>query len=292
MNWIDRKNIDTQKWDEQVSNSPIENIFLYSWYLDAVAESWGAIVTSGYQTILPVPYTSKLGVRQFIQAPFTREYDIIGNQFSWKDAMNIISEKFKSIHFRSRESGILAFEKQRRNQEIDLTQDFQSCYSTNARRILKKTGAFVLEQGNSPEVLLTLFRENVAHKIESVSNSDLKALQNLMQVSLEKKKGELFCVKDGEEIVAAGFFLLDKKRITYLKGASTDQAKKSGAMYFLLDQAMNQFKLKYHTFDFGGSDVANVAGFYHKFGAKDRTYFDYCWSDLPRWFKAIKKIKA
>lgn len=291
MKLIQRTEIDTRRWDQKIAQSGVENVFLYSWYLDAVCPNWAALVTENYNTLLPVPYTTKLGVKQFIQAPFTREYDIVGAEFGWNDALAFLAGKFKSIHFRNEQKGILKGGKKRMHQWINLTEDFQQSYSTNAKRILKKKSAFQLVAATNPVILLNLFKEHVAPKIESISAADLVALEQLMKNSLKNRQGELLLVLDGNETVAGGFFLSDKKRITYLKGAATDAAKKEGAMYFLIDQAMRRYEGNYATFDFGGSDIEAVAGFYHKFGAADRIYYDYVSNDLPFWFKTLKKIK-
>lgn len=112
-----------------------------------------------------------------------------------------------------------------------------------------------------------------------------------MHAALSESKGELLVVKKQDKIVGAGFFLFDKKRVTYLKGAAIEEDKKNGAMYVLMDQAMQRYAFKFKTFDFGGSEITSVATFYHKFGAADRLYYDYAVSDLPYWFKALKKIK-
>lgn len=291
MKLIERKNIDVKKWDKAISESDSENIFMYSWYLDSVCSNWAGLVTDNYKTILPIPFTKKLGVKQMIQAPFTREYDIIGTEFGWTEVLGFLAADFKSIHFRNGETGIIKSEKKRTHQLLNLEGDFQKSYSTNAKRILKKSNIFSIESGTSPAVLLDLFRKNVAHKVDTISKQDLVVLEKLMVSAISLKRGELLLVKEKEEVVGAGFFLFDKTRVTYLKGASTDAAKKSGAMYFLLDYAMNQYKTKFTLFDFGGSDIENVAEFYHKFGAHDRTYYDYSIDDLPFWFKTLKKLK-
>jgi len=291
MKLISRNKIDTQKWDSAVAKSSIENVFLYSWYLDAVCKDWSALMTENYKTILPIPFTKKLGVKQFIQAPFTREYDIIGNEFSWKDAIGFLSKSFKSSHFRNSANNLLPIRQNRCHQWLDLKSDFEKDYSNNAKRILKKTKKFSIDKSKNPKIVLDLFSENVAHKVDSISTQDLVCLKKLMTAALLLKKGELLIVMEADEIVAAGFFLFDKKRVTYLKGASTETAKKNGAMYFLINEAMHLYKNKFNTFDFGGSDIAKVAEFYHKFGAVDRIYFDYTVNDLPFWFKALKKFK-
>lgn len=291
MKLVERKHIDVKKWDETISNSEVENVFMYAWYLDAVCSDWCALITEDYKTILPIPFTKKVGVKQMIQAPFTREYDIIGNEFDWSEVLTFLASDFKSIHFRNQNRNLAKSEKVRTHQLLSLKDDFQNSYSTNAKRILKKTTDYLLEQGNNPAVVLDLFRENVAHKVDTISKQDLVVLEKLMNTALDLKKGELLLVKENKEIVAAGFFLFDKQRITYLKGASTETAKKAGAMYYLMNQAMLCYQSDFTTFDFGGSDIEKVAEFYHKFGATDRTYYDYTIDDLPFWFKTLKKLK-
>jgi hypothetical protein len=291
MELVERKNIDTRKWDAVIGASPVENIFQYSWYLDAVCENWSAIIAPHYGSVLPVPYTTKAGVRQFIQAPFTREYDIIGNDFKWAEAIEFLSGKFKSLHFRNESPDLLAGSKERVHQWLDLKKDNESNYSTNARRILKKATPLTAEVSTGSNVLLDLFIQNVVHKIDTISKEDLIRLEHLLKAALVKKTGEQIVIRDNGTIVAAGFFLFDKKRVTYLKGAATEQAKKDGAMYVLIDFALTHYRGRFETFDFGGSDIDSVAEFYHKFGAHDRVYYDYTLNDLPFWFKALKKLK-
>ncbi len=291
MKLVERKYIDIQKWNDAISNSEVENVFMYAWYLDSVCSHWCALITEDYKTILPVPYTKKLGVRQMIQAPFTREYDIIGNEFNWSEVISFLASDFKSIHFRNQNKGLAGSEKVRTHQLLSLKDDYQNSYSTNAKRILKKVNGYTIEAAKNPVIVLDLFRENVAHKVDTISKQDLIVLEKLMNTALDLKKGELLVVKENKAIVAAGFFLFDKHRVTYLKGASTESSKKAGAMYYLMNQAMLRYQSDFTTFDFGGSDIEKVAEFYHKFGAEDRTYYDYSIDDLPFWFKTLKKLK-
>jgi len=112
----------------------------------------------------------------------------------------------------------------------------------------------------------------------------------MTQASLHNK-GETIAVFDGNTIVGGGFFLKDKSTITYLKGASTDEAKKNGAMYGLLDFAFHHYQNDYSIFDFGGSNIENVAVFFKKLGGLDKTYFEYQINNLPLWFKVLKQLK-
>lgn len=293
MKLLNRMDIDSRLWDERIAASSIENIFCYSWYLDAVAENWAGLVSDHYETILPVPFTSKLGVKRFYQAPFTREYDIFGADFLWDQALKILSEKMSHFSFRNREAGILEPMDERVNQELMLNGEHESAYRSNAKRLIKKgIQLFTFEIHNRPDVLIDLFQKTVAHKIEGIDEGSLVVLRKLMDASIEKGLGEMIVAKnDMGHIIAGAFFLKDKKRITYLKGAATDEAKKAGAMYALIHTAIERYSPNFNVLDFGGSDIENVATFYKKFGATDRKYYNYTLDKTPFWFKTLKKIK-
>jgi hypothetical protein len=295
MEFIERKNIDLEKWNRRIQVSDIESVFCYSWYLDAVAENWGGLVSDvDYSTILPVPYSTKLGIKKFYQAPFTREYAIFGNDFSWEDAFGFLCKKLKHFHFRNQESGLLPGELERCHQYILLETRMVEKFHTNAKRLIKKGKEhFTFSLIDEPKFLIQLFKDTVAHKIDSIGEGDLKALLRLMEASKGTGQGEMIGVfNQANDLVAGGFFLKDKSRITYLKGASADEAKKLGAMFSLFDFAFNYYMNDYNYFDFGGSDVENVATFYKKFGAEDRKYYDYQMDLTPFWFRTLKKIKG
>lgn len=291
MKFLNRNEIDTKQWDKRIAASPIENVFCYSWYLDAAAVNWGAFVSENYETIVPIPFTQKLGIKSFYTPAFSREIDIFGDEFEWNEVLFALSRMFRSIHFRNSSNKIESEPQIRKHQYLKLNEEIK--YSTNAKRLIKKgKETFYIEESTDPERLIQLFKDTSFRKIDSISDEDLTRLKELMNRSLENIHGELFEVYADNEMVAGGYFLRDKERITYLKGASTDEAKKQGAMFFLMDFAIQRYKDSFETFDFGGSDVENVANFYKKFGATDRTYYNYNIDNLPLWYKTLKRLKG
>ena len=196
MQLVPRNKIDTDKWNSKVAASKTENVFLYSWYLDAVCKNWSALIVGDYKTILPIPFTKKLGVKQFIQAPFTREYDILGNDFTWTQVIEFLAANFKSLHFRNHHENLVIPQKGfvtkiRKHQWLNLSGDFTSNYSTNAKRILKKNTDYSVAVATDTTIVLKLFIEHVAHKIETISSEDLLRLKKLMRIALAENKGEL-----------------------------------------------------------------------------------------------------
>ena len=276
-----------------MANHVNENVFMYSWYLDAVSNNWGAVMDNEYKNVFPVTYTSKLGVKQFHQAMFTRHFDLIGDKLSMDKVLKLLGEEFKLVQFRSEVNfeGIQEREK-RLFQSVNLKEDYESRYSKNAKRLIKKSSkAYTYVRVNCVDELISLVKTNVAHKIKEFTPENIEKLKTLMINGFENNKGETLAVLEAGEIVAAGFFLQDKSRVTYLKGASNQSAKKNGAMYGLMDFAFDLYKEDFSIFDFGGSNIANVALFYKKFGAVDNSYYNYTINDLPLWFNLLKKLK-
>ncbi|MEO9532869.1 MAG: GNAT family N-acetyltransferase [Crocinitomicaceae bacterium] len=291
MKLISREHIDTERWNNRIQQSTTENIFCYSWYLDACAKNWSAIITDDYKTIVPIPFSKKLGVQQVYQAQFTRELDIFGNEFNWEEVLSFLAKDFKAIQFRNGTQNLLDQFETRNHQWLDLKGELN--FKNNAKRLIKKADKiYSYKNSEDPTRLIELFKKTAFQKIETLNNEDLLRLEKLMKSSFENGHGELIEVFKNDEFVGAGYFLKDKKRITYLKSAAIEEDKKAGAMYGLINFAINRFKKDYLIFDFGGSDVENVATFYRKFGAEDRSYYNYELNNLPAWFKALKRIKG
>tara|TARA_B100000809_G_scaffold241603_1_gene264925 strand:+ start:1441 stop:2247 length:807 start_codon:yes stop_codon:yes gene_type:complete len=266
---------------------------MYSWYLDAVSANWGAAMSDDLNTLFPISFTVKLGVKQFHQAMFTRQFDLLGQGFSIHKVLSLLENQFKFVQFRSHlDISAIENKETRVYQSMNLKDEYQNKYATNAKRLIKKSiKNYSFKKVNCIDELIDLVNENVAHKIKEFTTENIIKLKNLMIAACDNDKGETLAVFEGNEIVGAGFFLKDKSRVTYLKGASTDLAKKNGAMYGLMNFAFDSYKNDYEMFDFGGSNVEGVATFYKKFGALDNAYYNYIINDLPVWFNFLKKLK-
>lgn len=216
---------------------------------------------------------------------------MIGEDFELSDALEALKDQFKLIQFRT-EQQLNIDSVNRVYQILDLDENYAKGYSKNAKRLIKKSNAnYTCKIVDCRTELIDLIKEHVAHKIKEFTPKNIQRLHQLMNHAVANQKGETIGVYDNDVLVAAGFFFKDKSTITYLKGASTDSAKKNGAMYGLLDFAFQTYHNHYQTFDFGGSNVENVATFYKKLGGRDKTYYEYQINNLPLWFKGLKKLK-
>ena len=71
--FLKRDDIDTTKWDNCIARSVNGIVYAYSWYLDIVAENWGALIADDYQAVFPLTYNKKYGISYIYQPLFTQQ---------------------------------------------------------------------------------------------------------------------------------------------------------------------------------------------------------------------------
>ena len=301
--WVESTDVDKISWDKVVSGSSALNLYCYTWYLDAVSDNWGALVLGDYEFILPIPYTVKKNQSILYQPFFSQQLNILGKQLPSIEVINYfissIPQKFKLAQFNFPNyliQNITDYEiEEVVGQYLDLNQDYEAVsseYSTNAKRQIKKAikNELTVTETGGLEVFMPLFKETVGVKLGFLEDN-YSRLNRLMNVGLLLKKGRLLTVQKGDEVLAMGYFFIQNKRITYLKGASTIQGRDTGAMYYLMDAVIKEYAATNRIFDFGGSKVPSVAEFYKKLGAKDQTYLSFSKNNLPWVLKTAKGVR-
>ncbi|MFA5573818.1 MAG: hypothetical protein WC994_02055 [Brumimicrobium sp.] len=272
MKFVDSSQINKNLWDEIVAFSEKNNVTSYSWYLDATTKKWGAILTEDYSFILPLPYKNRFLYKRIFQHPFSRNLEFFGDTSMLDEAIELLKSKSKfSFHFNHK---VALLGKKKIYQKLDLNKKIE--YKTNTQRILRKYKAdFSLQISNNYQSVLSFYFNNSFNKIKQQKKNKI-LIKQAMEAALNHDKGQVIEVFDkNKKLVAAGFFLFDKKTVYYLIGDAPLKEKKRGVMFVLMDFAIQTFKNDYDYFDFGGSNVESVATFYRKLGGKDVEYFEY-----------------
>lgn len=288
MRLIVRKDIDDLKWNALVASSDTQNPLLYTWAMDATSEKWCAFVEGDYEFFWPVPFSENAGVKRARQQAFSRQMDVIGNIHYLAAAIEFAKREFMEFDIRISDT-TLSKEKQR-YQFLDLSKKIE--YKTNAKRQIKKAKeTYLISQSDKIEILVDLYQANSFLKFKQ-PKSNLNYLKKSMKSYLANEKGYLLIATFENSIKAAAFFIEDKETTYYLIGDAYVEDKKNGAIYGLIDYAIEKSILEgKKTVDFGGSNVDSVAEFYKKFGAEDKFYSRIFWDKLPFWFKFFQKIK-
>src|SRR3712207_5060172 len=71
--YLQRSDIDTARWDACIANALNGLIYAKSYYLDALATHWHAIVADDYEIVMPLPFRRKYGIRYVYMPAFTQQ---------------------------------------------------------------------------------------------------------------------------------------------------------------------------------------------------------------------------
>src|SRR5687767_14846783 len=59
LQYLHRKQIDTRKWDQCITNAANGLIYARSFYLDTMASNWDALVLGDYEAVMPLTWRKK-----------------------------------------------------------------------------------------------------------------------------------------------------------------------------------------------------------------------------------------
>jgi hypothetical protein len=80
--YVKRKDIDTQKWDECIRSASNSIVYVYSFYLDAIAEKWDALIKNDYEAVMPLAWNEKLGIKYIYQPFFMAQTGVFGRSIN------------------------------------------------------------------------------------------------------------------------------------------------------------------------------------------------------------------
>lgn len=297
---ISRKNLNIEKYDTCIAQSLQSKIFGFSWYLDIVADNWDIYVLNDYEAVMPVPWRKKYGIKYVYQPLWTLQLGFFSLEKEDENEFLIkLFDDFKYVDLRMNpknySSLFTGFAKEKTMQIISLENSYEEIlknYNRNRRRELTKAKKHdLVERWNeSPEKLLTLFKENVGKRVQHIKTKEYQQLLQLMRVCIDKKLGELLCILDkNNKLVSAGFFLNHQQKITELVCSSDFSNRENGANTFMNDRAIFKYQSKFKLFDFGGSSMKNIRKYYLSFGAIDEKYQSIHCNKLPKFVRFFKQ---
>ncbi len=288
---------------EEYSKVAIENnapLFYQPWWLDTVYGSgnWNGIVVRNESKVLALmPYSlTKAAMFKFLMMPYFTPY-----QGPWL-IHKTISKRYKLYY--EEEIAIDGLIK-----ELPHFSRFQvNCHPDIANGLPFYWNGFKVEVGYTyilqnladKELLFSGFRSSIKRNIKksrnivdvAVNNSeDLfqavtwtysrqsknvpgnEVMNRIVRTAIERGFGKVFSAHDKEgNLHAALFVVWDNVRAYYLMGGGHPLYRKSGAMAYLMWNAINFVSDKVKSFDFEGSMVQPIEHFFKGFGAERVPY--------------------
>ena len=256
-----------------------------------------------YQAVFPLTPNRKFGIAYLYQPYFTQQLGLFSRSEPSPEQLShfigALPAKYKYISISLNEANSFGQDsrsfRKRQTFHLDLKPGFDrlfSNYSVNHRRNLSKSEKMKirLETDDQSHRLIRLFRENRGQTIGKINSKHFNILENLMDESIHRKQGRIISAFTEEGHYCAGaFFLKSFKRTIFLFSATDPQSRLNGAMFAIINRFISDHAGKEEILDFEGSDLENLARFYHGFGAISVPYSQLCLNRLPfpaRWLKS------
>jgi hypothetical protein len=292
--YIPYQQINKLKWDACIESAHNSLVYARSFYLDAMAQHWDALVLNDYEAVMPLTWNKKYGIAYLYQPPFTQQLGIFSTTKT-DDAVHQLFIAGAKQRFRFAELFVnFPGGAAQVNFILPLQQSYQLShqqYKNDLLKNLKHAAKFPLSYVSSDDIqeAVQLYQLHYAERTPNVQQQDYARFTALCQSA--KQKGLLLIRKVTNEdaaTLAVGLLLKDKYRLYNLMSTVTKEGRQCEANHFLFDQLIKEFSAQNVVLDFEGSSIPGIAGFYQKFGAVNEPYFFLRYNHLPWPLKYLK----
>lgn len=296
--------IDTQKWDDCISNSINGYIYAFSWYLNASCEQWDALIEDDYRTVMPLPWRSKFGIKYLYPPSFTQQLGIFSPRPLSDNNVNEfllnIPNSFSYIDLKLNSDNQFNLDSYKKTQHINLQLNLKdeyevikSKYTENTRRNIQKAelSGISIEKYPDAELLIEIFRQNKARQIKKLPADYYEVAEKIFKSLLIKNKAEIYVAYFHGQICSGILWAMSCNKATLLFSASNESATQHRAMFALIDNFIKTHAGNSLILDFEGSDNINLARFYRGFGGAENNYFSVSSNKLPAIIRAAVNIK-
>ena len=298
--YVPYKHIDKQKWDNCISNAGNGLIYAHSFYLNAMATNWDALVLDDYELVMPLVWRKKYGVYYLYEPAFTAALGVFGDKITAEilnSFLTAIPSKFKywdfylnhANHFQL--ADFILYE--RINYVLDLNKPYDQLYKSyrdNIKRNIKKAFQLNCTVQTSIQVgeILSLAKQQL-DSISRLNNDDYNRFKKLYLLLKSKSMAVTYGIySSAKELIASAVFFKDDKRAYYILVGNHPNGKTLGASHALIDAFIKDHAGQKLLLDFEGSDIHSLAFFYSSFGAKEEPYAGIKLNRLSWWMKLFK----
>ncbi|HEY5369842.1 MAG TPA: hypothetical protein VIJ75_12715 [Hanamia sp.] len=301
--YIKHENIDKIKWDLCVKNAANGLIYAHSFFLDAMNVNWDALVLNDYETIMPLVWKKKYGIKYVYQPFFIGSLGIFGNvtDQTVNQLLKAIPVQFKYVDIDFKENLInpekINLEnsqlKKRTNFLLDLNKKYdaiQNQYKRLAGRMIKKALENKIEiiRNCTPVDVIDFYKRNYETEHKDITSLDYNKILGATNVAFETGNAATYLAKKNEETVASYMVLKDEKFVYSLIGGSNRQGKNLGAFYLLTDAAIKDHADCSSIFRFEGSDKNGISFFNSQFNPAQVEYYHLKLNRLPWPLRLLK----
>lgn len=299
--YLPNKEIDKSKWATRIATASNGLIYAYSYYLDAMAKNWDALVLDDYEAVMPLPWKRKYGFYYLYQPAFTASLGIFSSIITEELVtafIKAIPEKFRlveiSLNTGNNFPAASSHFYPRINYTLDLHKDYNTLfnlYRDNHKRNIAKAaqlGCKVSREIAADDVI-RLCSEQMKHT-GGVKDADYYSFKKLFDFMKVRKEAVVYGIVDSQNrLLASCIFFFSHNRAYYILVGNHPDGRTLGASHALIDAFIKDYAGSEMTLDFEGSDIRNLAFFYSGFGAKEEIYPALKINNLPWYVRLLKK---
>jgi hypothetical protein len=292
--------IDQGRWDACIDAAPNGLVYAYSFYLNAMAKHWDALIMGDYEAVMPLTYNKKYGVQYLYQPPFTAALGLFGNTVTAatvQQFLQAVPAKFRYWDIYLNHGNWFEVEGfalyQRSNYVLPLHEPYEvlyAAYRDNIKRNIKKS----MQQGctvqkDIPVQQVITLAQAQAGQFSSLTGADFENLASIYQRLHGQGRAITYGIASPQgALLASCAFFFSHGRAYYILVGNHPNGKTFGASHALIDAFIKDHAGQALLLDFEGSDIRNLAFFYSSFGAAEEKYPGLKLNRLPWWAKWMK----
>jgi hypothetical protein len=305
IDFLENNQIDKQRWDVCISNSPNSLLYARASYLDNIAPNWKGLIGENYDWVLPVTARSKWGFTYLYQPPLTQQLGVFAKAASveipWANILGILKKKYRfweiNVNYLT---PVDVFPGDIRlshatNFVLPLQTDYQNIrlnYHKDLIRNLKRSQQFrlVYKPEENFKLSIETYTKAYGNRMQHVTDQDYKRFTKICgQAAINNQVVCRKAVNQQNELMATVLLLTDGKRLYNMMNTTTAAGRKVEANHFLMDAVIREFAGQDLVLDFEGSDLPGVKSFYENFGGENQPYFMLKYNNLPWPLKLLKR---
>ncbi|MEM0996235.1 MAG: GNAT family N-acetyltransferase [Bacteroidota bacterium] len=320
--WRAHRDVDREGWKALLGSCAYANFFVDPAYMDLIAPDWSGIELRDRDArllaVMPLELKRKGPFTYAVQPPLSQYWGIffadvvpegIYKQYSWKGkAIKAILDaiprqiRYFLYNFAPAFDYPLPFHwanyqlRTRYTYQIDLTRDADELrgeFAKNTRYDLRRSATYAEHIRTTRDVsaLKRLFSAYARAGKPLIKASEMDPFFRIMDLLQDQGAEILEVAPPGKPVIAAGVFVHYRDRTTYLVSAVDPAHKKTGVMTVLLWTALQRARERSRIFDFEGSMIEGIEGFFRGFGARPIPYLNIEKNDLPLLLQWIRDLR-
>ncbi|HYM94805.1 MAG TPA: hypothetical protein VET23_11745 [Chitinophagaceae bacterium] len=301
IHYLKHKEIDRSKWDRCIDTAENGLIYANSFYLDAMARNWNALVLNDYDAVMPLTWNKKYGIHYLYQPFLTAQLGVFGkslNAHLFENFLNAVPKKFLFWDIYFNHGNIFTVQDykfyERSNYVLDLNKSYGELfrsYRENIQRNIKKAeqaGCKVQKDFDAEKVIALALQQMKGYAKKSGDN--VIRFRKLYQYLHKQKKSITYGITSSQnELLASCVFFFSHNRAYYILVGNHTDGKTIGASHAVIDAFIKDHAGRKLVLDFEGSDIPGLAFFYSSFGAEEEKYSAIRLNRLPFYLKWMKK---